>query len=112
MPRRQRGGWGRNREMGWGTPTVYFPLLLFGFFVLDRTTRTAPAERERTGATPPFLPLARHGNGGGWHPVGHRVGHTTPAVGGWSLPSVCIPAGRLPGPRAGRTISHTERPDA
>ena len=53
MPRRQRGGWGRNRGMGCGTPTVYFPLVLFGLFVLDRTTRTAPAERERTGATPP-----------------------------------------------------------
>ena len=31
-----------------------FPPALFWFFVLDRTTRTAPAERERTGATPPF----------------------------------------------------------
>ena len=51
MPRRQRGG-GRNSGMGWGTPTVYFPLVLFGLFVLDRTTRTAPAERARTGATP------------------------------------------------------------
>ena len=33
-----------------------------------------------------------------------------PPVG--SLPSVCIPAGRLPGPRAGRTISPTEARDA
>ena len=37
---------------------------------------------------------------------------TTPPPSGGSLPSVCIPAGRLPGPRAGRTISPTEARDA
>ena len=31
---------------------------------------------------------------------------------GGVAPVVCILAGRLPGPRAGRTINHTERPDA
>ena len=31
---------------------------------------------------------------------------------GRSLPSVGIPAGRLPGPRAGRTTSRDERPHA
>ena len=46
-----------------------------------------------------------------WHQVWHLVWHTNPPAGG-SLPSVCIPAGRLPGPHAGRTISHTDRPDA
>ena len=46
-----------------------------------------------------------------WHQVWHLVWHTHPPRRGGSLPSVCIPAGRLPGPRAGRTISHTERPD-
>ena len=37
-----------------------------------------------------------------WHPVWHLVWHTPPRRGG-SLPSVCIPAGRLSGPHAGRT---------
>ena len=47
---------GVSGKQWWGcqaTPLPY-PPSLFGFFVLDRTTRTAPAERERTGATPPF----------------------------------------------------------
>ena len=46
MPRRR---WG-----GWGTPRLHFTPFLFVFFVLDRTTRTAPAESVETGATPPF----------------------------------------------------------
>ena len=54
MPRAHSGGWGKHRGEGWGKPPVHFPPLLFGFFVLDRPTRTAPAVRERTGATPPF----------------------------------------------------------
>ena len=37
--------------------------------------------------------------------------HAPPPSGG-SLPSSCIPAGRLPGPRAGRTTRRTERRDA
>ena len=41
-------------------PFQFLPSLL-GFFVINRLPRTAPAERERTGATPPLLPLARHG---------------------------------------------------
>lgn len=48
------GGVYQKQRGGCHTPPVAFALSLFGFFVLDRTTRTAPAERERTGATPPF----------------------------------------------------------
>ena len=55
------GGVYQKQSGGCPTPPVVSSLSLFWFFVLDRTTRTAPAERERTGATPPFLPLARHG---------------------------------------------------
>ena len=51
-----------------------------------------------------------------WHPVWHLVWHThpppPPPPWGGSLPAVSIPAGRLSGPHAGRTISHTDRPDA
>ena len=96
---------------GCGTPLVHVSPSLFGLFVVERRTRTAPAVRETTGATPPFGPLARHGARGVWHAVWHPAWHTPPPLGG-SLPSLCIPAGRLPGPRAGRTTSRDERPHA
>ena len=54
MPRRRWGGWGTISGVWWGTPRLHFTPLLFVFFVLDRTTRTAPAESGETGATPPF----------------------------------------------------------
>ena len=59
-----------------------FPPAVFGFFVLDRPTRTAPAVQGRTGATPPFWPLVRHGEGEVHHRVQHPALHPTPAVGG------------------------------
>ena len=51
---------------------------------------------------------------GGYHTGAHARHHTPPPSGGGEggAPVVCILAGRLPGPRAGRTIRHTERPDA
>ena len=104
------GGVYQKQRGGCPTPLGVFSLSLFGFFVLDRTPRTAPAERERTGATPPFSPLARFGEGGVYHPVYHRVYHPPPPS--WrSLPSSCIPAGRLRRPRAGRATRPTERRD-
>ena len=63
---RTEGVW-QKQTVGCGTHPFHFPLSLFGFFVLDRPTRTAPAERGETGATP------------------------RPPLGG-SLPSPCIPA--------------------
>ena len=61
--------------------------MLFGFFVLERRSRTAPAEREKTGATPPFRPLARFGEGGGITP-GITPGITLPPTpSGGALPS-------------------------
>ena len=51
---RKWGGVSGKQWWGCQATPLPFPLSLFGFFVLDRTTRTAPAERERTGATPPF----------------------------------------------------------
>ena len=54
MPRGHRGGCGKKREGGCGTPRVHLSLSLFVFFVLDRTTRAAPAGSDWTGATPPF----------------------------------------------------------
>ena len=92
-------------------PPFHCSLSLFGVFVLDRPTRTAPAVRDVTGATPPFVPLARHGEGGVSGTVSGTVSDPSPPS-GRSLPSVYIPAGRLPGPHAGRTTSSDERRDA
>ena len=49
---RSEGGCTTKRGRECTTATFHFPLFLFGFFVLDRPTRAAPAERGKTGATP------------------------------------------------------------
>ena len=108
---RTQGGCPKNSRGGVPSPPFHLSLSLFGFSSYDRPTRTAPAERDVTGATPPFVPLARHGE---WVGVSHGVRHrvSPPSPSGRSLPSVCILAGRLPGPHAGRTTSSDERRDA
>ena len=50
----QGGGVTQTERGGCYIPPFHVSLVPFGVFVLDRTTRTAPAVRERTGATPPF----------------------------------------------------------
>ena len=65
---RTAGGVSQKQPGGCPIPPFHFSLSLFGFVVLDRPTRTAPAERGETGATPPFSPLARFGKGGGVPP--------------------------------------------
>ena len=95
---------------GCATPLVHVSPSVFGLFVVERRTRTAPAVRETTGATPPFSPLARFGEGGGVPPGVPPSVPSPPAVVGVA-PVRCIPAGRLPGPRAGRATRPTERRD-
>ena len=51
---RSEGGCATKRDGGCTTRAFHFSLFLFGFFVLSRPTRAAPAERGKTGATPPF----------------------------------------------------------
>ena len=77
-------------------PPVHVPLCLFGLFVLHRLDRTAPAERDKTGATPPFSPLARLGEWGGVTP-GATSGATPPIAtgGGRSRPHVSLLYGLL-----------------
>ena len=66
-------------------PPFIFPPSLFGFSSYDRPTRTAPAVRGETGATPPFSPLARFGQGGRVNPgVNPGVNIPPPPVGGRS----------------------------
>ena len=90
-----------------------------GFFVLDRTTRTAPAESGERRERPPLFDRCR-GQPMGWvgHPVGHRVGHTHPPAGGVA-PVRIYPCGKAPrtarGPddqphRAARCVTHSYAP--
>ena len=58
---RTEGGVYQKQSGECNTPPFQFPPSLLGFFVISRLPRTAPAERDKTGATPPYLPLARHG---------------------------------------------------
>ena len=56
-------------------PPFHFSRWLFGFFLLSRLPRTAPVEREKTGATPLFSPLVRLVGGEMPHRVSHPVPH-------------------------------------
>ena len=86
---------GHGQRGGCTTPPFMVSPSLFVFVVLARRSRTAPAERDKTGATPPFVPLARHGEVGVWH----LVYHTPTAVGGVA-PVLNYPCGKADGPRA------------
>ena len=94
MLHRQRGGCNTKRWGGCNISPVHVPLCLFGLFVLHRLDRTAPAEREKTGATPPFSPLARLGEWGGVTP-GATPGATPPVAtgGGRSRPKSSLREG-------------------
>ena len=99
-PDTDRGGVSGKTPCGCQAATFRFPVCLFVFFVVYRPRRDAPANTERTGATPTFLPLARLVEGVSVSQgVRHHVRPSPPPVG--SLPSVCIPAGRLPGRASG-----------
>ena len=91
----------------WHTTRPFFAVPVRVFRPRPDDTRRASGEC-LDGSDPPFLTAGAVSRWGG---CGIWCGTPTPPPGG-SLPSVCIPAGRLPGPHAGRTISHTDRPDA
>ena len=108
---RSEGGVSRNRGGARQAPPFLLSPALFGFFVLDRKPRAAPAERGRRERPPSFDRWRGQSMGGASTPVSTPASTPTPLRGG-SLPSVFILAGRLPGPRAGRTIRPTETPHA
>ena len=51
---RTEGGVSQKQVGGCHTPTFHLSPSFLVFVVLDRHDRSAPAEREMTGATPPF----------------------------------------------------------
>ena len=66
----------------------------------------------KDGSDPPFFAARAARRWGGCITGCNTRRYIPPPPSGGSLPSQCIPAGRLPGPRAGRTISRDERPHA
>ena len=92
--RKQEGVY-QQEKAGCTTPPSMFPPAVFGLFVLDRTTRTAPAERGETGATPPFSTAGAVRRGGGVppgvppgvpHPPCRRGGRSRPMYPCWKAP--------------------------
>ena len=97
---RKPGGGSHKQRRGDHIPPVHFSLPLFGFVVLDRTTRTAPAERERTGATPPFVTAGAVRRRGVDHTGFHTRYHTPPAFVGVA-PVLMYPCWKAPRPARG-----------
>ena len=89
---------------GCTTPPVVFALSLLVSFVLARRSRTAPAVRDKTGATPPFVPLERHGEGWVSATVSGTVSDPFPRRWGRSRPYVSLREGSPAAP-AGRTTT-------
>ena len=82
------------QESAMGCSTAHYPISLLGSYlsVIARPARADPAEKGRTGATPPLLPLYRHAGKGGCYSRCSTA--YTPL---WGVaPVQFIPAGRLP----------------
>ncbi len=108
---RTQGGVSQKQQGGCPIPPFHLSLSLFGFSSYDRPTRTAPAERDVTGATPPFVPLARHGEGRVSGTVSGTVSDPLPAFGG--VAPVCMyPCWKAPRPARGPDDEHDDRRDA
>ena len=95
----QGGVSGHDREGCQATPCMS-PLSLLGFSSSDRTTRTAPAVRERTGATPRFGRWRGTAQGGVSGPVSGTVSDIPLAVGGVAPVSI-YPCRKAPRPAGG-----------
>ena len=95
---------GTRTEGGCPIPPFHFSASLFGFFVLDRPTRTAPAERGETGATPLILTAGAVRQGGGVPPsVPPGVPSLPRLRGGRSRLHVSLREGSPARTRAGRS---------
>ena len=107
---RTQGGVSQKQQGGVSHPTLPFFGVFVRLFVLRPADPNRASGEGKDGSDPPFCAAgAARRRGGVSHGVRHRVSHPSPS--GRSLPSVCILAGRLPGPHAGRTTSRDERRD-
>ena len=99
---RTQGGVSQKQQGGCPIPPFHFAASLFVFSSYDRPTRTAPAVRGKTGATPQFCAAgAARRRGGVSHGVRHRV--SPPRLrGGRSRLYVSLPEGSPARTRAGR----------
>ena len=85
--------------------------------VVVRVFRPRPDDTNRAsgegedGSDPPFVTAGADRRWGGCYTRCSLWCYTRPTPSGGSLPSVCIPAGRLPGPHAGRTTRANARRD-
>ena len=104
------GGVPQKQRRGCHIPPVHVSPSLFGLFVLDRLTRAAPAGREKTGATPPFVPLARHGVEGGATP-GITPGATPPPASGGGRSRLNVSLQEGSDARPGGRVKADERRD-
>ena len=108
---RTQGGVSQKQQGGVSHPPLPFVAVVVRLFVLRPADPNRASGEGRDGSDPPFCAAgAARRMGGVSHGVRHRVSPPSPS--GRSLPSVCILAGRLPGPHAGRTTSSDERRDA
>ena len=108
---RTQGGVSQKQQGGCPIPPFHCVAVVVRLFVLRPADPNRASGEGRDGSDPPFCAAgAARRRGGVRHGVRHRVSPPSPS--GRSLPSVCILAGRLPGPHAGRTTSSDERRDA
>ena len=102
---RTQGGVSQKQQGGCPIHTFQFSLSLFGSSSYDRPTRTAPEVRGKTGATPPFVPLARHGEGRVSGTVSGTVSAPPRLRGGRSRLYVSLREGSSARTRAGRSAA-------
>ena len=99
-----RGRWGGCTTSAWGgctTTAPHTPPALFGFFRPRPTDPNRASGEGKDGSDPPLFTAGAVRRWGGC-PTRCPTGcTTTPPPSGGSLPSVCIPAGRLPRPARG-----------
>ena len=109
--RKWEGVWQEQTGGVWHTPRPFSAVAIRVFRPRPDDLNRASGEG-RDGSDPPFLTAgAVRRMGGVWHAAWHAVWHIPPAFVGVA-PVLMYPAGRLPGPHAGRTTSSDERCDA
>ena len=109
---RTQGGVSQKQQGGVSHPNLPFVAVVVRIFVLRPADPNRASGEGRDGSDPPFCAAGAALRMGGCQARCQAPCQTPSPPSGGSLPSVCIPAGRLLGPHAGRTISSDARPHA